>query len=142
MNRTCVDCTVFDPNQGMEGHPTFTTEDGWVEHRWKSHGGPKPAVPSRNPEKGTASRGFPPAAPGGGSGVTQSTKPEHDGEGPRSNLDLREFTKNFDSFYKGLKAQVDNLEEVQKIEAEEIKSWSARVVDLEEQMRKLQNPTA
>jgi hypothetical protein len=133
MNRTCVDCTVFDPNQGMEGHPTFTTEDGWTEHRWKSHGGPKPAVPSRNPEKGTASRGFPAAAPGGGSGVTvgkaeTNNRPNHDG-------------KNLADIIAAAEARFANLEEIQKIQADEIKSWAARVVDLEEQVRRLQNPT-
>ena len=132
MNKTCVDCTVFDPNQGMEGHPVFTTEDGWAEHRWKSHGGPKPAVPSENPEKGTASRGF------GGSGVVaEAVKPVNVKPSDRPNHD----GKNLEDIIDAAEARFANLEEIQKIQADEIKSWAARVVDLEEQVRRLQNPT-
>ncbi len=40
--KMCVDCTVFLPDVGADGHPTFQTEEAWKDHRWKSHGGPRP----------------------------------------------------------------------------------------------------
>jgi len=44
--RTCVDCSVYLPDQSMEGHPTFESEAAWLEHRHKSHGGAKPTAPA------------------------------------------------------------------------------------------------
>lgn len=45
MAKTCLDCSVFNPVQGMEGHPIFETEYDWQMHRFKSHGGPEPKKP-------------------------------------------------------------------------------------------------
>lgn len=42
MYRMCVDCTEFNPDEGMMAHPVFETVFAWEYHRWKSHGGVKP----------------------------------------------------------------------------------------------------
>ena len=44
-NKTCLDCSMLDPVQGMEAHPIFSTEYDWLMHLHKAHGRPKPTPP-------------------------------------------------------------------------------------------------
>ena len=44
-NKTCLDCSILDPVQGMEAHPIFSTEYDWLMHLHKAHGRPKPTPP-------------------------------------------------------------------------------------------------
>jgi len=50
MAKTCLDCSVLDPLQGLHAHPIFQSPEEWAIHLYLCHGGPKPA-PTIPPEE-------------------------------------------------------------------------------------------
>lgn len=92
--KTCVDCTEFNADHGMYGHPVFESEQAWKEHRYKSHGGPKPVEPEAKAKQPA------PEAP---------AAPQHDGPDVTRN-DFSNFLHAVDDRFNVLESRVAALE--------------------------------
>lgn len=95
--QTCTDCSAFDPNQGMEAHPIFNTPEEWADHRYKSHGGPKPK-PSAVESVGRSPYG--------------ASKPQHDSQVPAP-PPIEELLGGleYDDMVKAVGAQMETMEQ-------------------------------